>query len=387
MRLFAIAASAALLLAGAADASHNRGSVLIPSVDSSGNLTIEATSFWRTTFVDAVNSVSITVPGGATFGLNMGPDTVNTADSRFTRVDETASTDVSNFGAGLYTISWSSCCRAGGISNAANANMGTTSTIFWDGSSATKPVQFDIQNIQPNVVRGSAYSDNLDATSPDGATLSYNDSYTPVGISSQAPGFSISNTGQITIPATDTAGYPENPTAGNPGADVAFYGQIIATDGGRQTASVQFDWLFDAVAAGSNQVPDVADVVVNATVGDMINENILGTDPNGDPVTLTFLSFNGPGGAIPGSSFNPGTPAANMATTGNFMWDSTGFAAGTYIATIQGSDGALTDQGTITINLTKGGTPPPGVIPLPAGFVLMTTALGGLGLLRRRRRS
>ncbi|XDA96579.1 VPLPA-CTERM sorting domain-containing protein [Sulfitobacter sp. LCG007] len=376
--------SAALFAAGTAEASHNRGSVLIPSVDAQGNLTIEATSFWRTSFVDAVNSVTITGPNGFFTALSMGPDTVNTSDTRFTRVDETASTSISNGGAGLYTISWASCCRAGGIPNAGDQNMGTTSTIFWDGSSSTKPIQFDIQNIQPNVVRGQAYSDNLDVTSPDGANLSYNDNYVPVGILYQAPGFTISNSGQIMIPGTDTAGYADNPQPANPGADMAFYGQIIAKEGGDEIASVQFDWLFDAVAQGSNQVPDVGDVVINAQVGDFIDTNIIGTDPNGDPVTLSFLSFNGPGGPVAGGMFSPGMPMAGSPTTGNFQWDSTGFAPGTYIATILGSDGGLTDQGTITINL--GTTPPPGTVPLPAGFLLMASALGGFGLMRRRQK-
>lgn len=371
-------AAAAMLVAGAAEASHNRGSALIPTIDGSGNLTIEATSFWRTTFVDQVNNVTVTGPGGS-FGISLsqvGPN--DTSDSRFTRVNETGSGSLTGRAPGLYTISWQSCCRVSGIPNA-GGNMGTSSTIFWDGSSASNPITFDIQNIQPNVVRGTAYSDNLGATSANGDTLSYDDSVLTVGVNSQAPGFTIDSTGQINVPGGSTAGYADN--GSNVGADMAFSGEIIATNGsGQTTGSVQFDWLFDAVATGSNQVPTVSDVVVNAVVGDMINEMVTGTDPNGDTVTLSFLSFNGPGGATGGSSFmsTAGDPAM-----GTFMWDSTGFAPGTYVATISGSDGALSDTGTITINLRQGGTT---VVPLPASLLLLGSGLIGFTVVGRRRR-
>ena len=158
----AIAAIAAIaaIFAMPAMASHNRGSVLIPIIAADGTLTIEATSFWRKTSSDAVNSVDISfVPdgGGASQvvqnNFNMGADTIDNTDARYKRVDETAFTNISNFGAGVYTISWGSCCRVSGIPKAGSNSMGTTSTIFWDGSSATNPITFDINNIQPEVVR------------------------------------------------------------------------------------------------------------------------------------------------------------------------------------------------------------------------------------------
>jgi hypothetical protein len=382
MKSFSFASAAILcaLAAAPAYASHNRGSVLIPTVSANGTLTIEATSFWRPTFVDQISGVSITGPGGTNSSFSLGLDTTDTSDSRYTRVDNSGSFALTG-GAGLYTISWSSCCRVSGIANASESTMGTTSTIFWDGRTATNPITFDIENIQPNVVRGSAYSDNLDVTSANGNALSYDDSVLTVSINSQAPGFAISPTGQITIPGAATAAYPENPS--NIGADVAFSGEIIATRaGGGVAATVQFDWLFDAVAAGANQVPDVADVVINAFVGDTIMTSITGTDPNGDPVTLSLLGFNGPGGAVMNGVFTPGAPG-NPAS-GNFMWNSTGFGVGTYIASILGTDGSLSDQGTITINLTNRDTT---VVPLPASLMLLGSAVAGMGVLRRRRRA
>ena len=365
-------------------ASHGRGSVLVPSIDGNGNLTIQATSFWRPTFVDEVNRVTIDRPDGTSFNLTLDPRVEDTSDMRFTRVDETGTTALGG-GAGLYSISWSSCCRVSGIANASEGSTDTESSIFWDGVSAISPIAFDLQNVQPNVVRGDAYSDNLDVTSPDGFALSYSDTdLGPSGaIASQAPGFSINAAGQITIPGANTAAYSDNGT-GNDGADVAFSGRIDASDGGDVVASVQFDWLFDAVDDDGtvNQVPNVGDVIVNAVVGDMLTIDIVGTDPDAaDSVTLSLISFFGPGGAIAGGAFAPGTPG--NPTTGTFSFDTTGFGIGTYIATIRGTDGSLTDQGTITINLSAVTTTP--VIPLPAGGVLLLGGLGALAAMRRRR--
>ncbi len=376
-------AIAALLFTGAADASHNRGSVLIPSIDANGVLTVEATSFWRTSSVDRVRRVTITPPGASGTNFNMTQTTTDTSDTRFTRTVTTTSTTLSG-GAGLYTISWGSCCRVAGAQGTnSGANMGTTSTIYWDGQSATKPITFDILNIQPNVLRNASYSDNLDATSDDGDMLTFDDSVLTTGITSQAPGYAIDGTGQITIDAASTAGYTDNSNSRNVGADVAFAGQINASDGTRQTGSVQFDWMFDGTDSATNQPPTVQDVVINATAGSTINQLITADDPNsGDTVTLSFLGFTGPGGSIAGSTFVPGM-SVNPAD-GTFSWDSTGFAAGTYIATFGATDGSLTDQGTLTINLTDGGGMTP--VPLPAGIVLLGTALVGFGVAGRRRR-
>lgn len=387
MKFFSAIISGAVVAVTAlpAAASHNRGSVMIPTIDGSGNLSVETTSFWRTSFPDRVSRVSITAPDGTSQTFNTVNQSTDLSDTRWARTDDDVNVSLSSvFGAsataGVYTISWGTCCRVGGLPNGADGDMGTTSTILWDGQNAVDPITFDIQNIQPNVVRGAPYSDNLDVTSADGNSLSYNDAYTPVGITSQATGFAIDASGQINIAGADTATYADNPQAQNIGADIAFYGAIVASDGGTEVANVQFDWVFDGVAQGSNQVPDVADVVINAMAGDSINTLITATDPNGDPIALSQISFNGPGGSIMGSTF-----LDNGDDTGTFTWDSTGFAVGTYIATILGNDGGLTDQGTITINLTAGG---PGLsqVPLPAGMVLMLSGLAGLGVARKFRK-
>ena len=367
-----------ILVAGAsvAEASHFRGGAIVPSVSSTGVLTITATSFWRPTFVEDFSPLQVTGP--ASFSMSMLTTVTDTSDSRFTKKTETFSRQLPT--AGTYSIRYSSCCRVAGIKNALESSFVMNSAIVWDGSTANTPILFNFSAIQPEVVRGAAYSDNLGAVAGNGGTLSYNQALN-TGITSQPPGFVVNTTtGELTIPSASTAGYLDN--LSNVGADYAFSGNIINSDG----SFVEFDWLFDAVNTGSvvNLAPIVGDVTVNATIGDLLNINVTGTDnvdQISDIVTLFFNSFSGPGapGIVP--SFNPGTPGSS--TTGVLTWDTTGSSAGTWQAFIQGSDGSLTDTGIITINLRA---PVAGVVPLPSAAVLGLAMLGGLGLVRHTRR-
>ncbi|WP_020405668.1 Ig-like domain-containing protein [Hahella ganghwensis] len=314
-----------------------------------------------------VGTISVSGPGLATSisDISIAQDT---SDIRRTKVTE--SFNVQLPGAGLYTMTWSSSSWVFGVPNASGA-YGTTSTIYWDGSSANAPILFDLENIQQQVIRGTNYSDNLDAV---GSGLTYDDTTLSSGMFAQATGYSIDSSGQVTISAADTAGYADN--ASNPGADMAFSGEINATDG----SSVEFVWLFDAVNEGSgNLAPEIQDVVINALVGDTIEETLVVTDPNGDPLTVDFINFVGEGGVMPGNAlFDP--------STWDFTWDSTGFAPGQYIATFRASDGnGLTDQGTITINL-RDPSDPPVTVPVPATGLVLITGMGLFSLYRRKSR-
>lgn len=303
-----LGASAALSLD--AQASHFRGGALVPSVNANGLLTIESTTFWRPTFVSQAFP-SVSGIGNAVQTSN----TIDTSDSRFTVRRQTHTIQLPN--AGTFDINWPGCCRVAGINNAAQSSWAMNSKIFWDGSTANTPILFDFAAIQPEVVRGATYNDNLGATSGNGQTLTY-DQALNLNISSQPPGFQIDpNTGALSIPSANTAGYVDNTS--NDGADYAFSGNIFNADG----SQVEFDWLFDAVDTGSgNLAPDVNDLVVNALVGDLINETITATDPNtGDTVTLNLSNFFGPGVNL-SPTFTPG--ASGNPTSGTFAWDTAG---------------------------------------------------------------
>ena len=361
----------------AAEASHFRGAAMIPTVDSNGLLTVNSTSFWRPTAVANVGNPSI---GGVGTMTQIAGPTFDTTDSRFTRVSQTHTRQLS--GAGTYTITAGSCCRVSGIQNASASSWSMTSVIFWDGSTANNPIAFNFNSVQIEVSRPSGYSDNLGAVAGNGGTLTYNQALN-TGISSQPPGFVIDpNTGQLTVPQASAATWNDNPT-GNIGADYAFSGNIMNSDG----SSVEFDWLFDAVdATASNLAPDVDDFVLNLTPGDLGSHTFTGSDPDGDTLTWDFQGLLGPTGGLAAPTFDP--------TTQQFTWDTTGTVVGQqFIAQARASDGLLTDTGNLTINIVQGqsggptgGGPNPNPVPEPSTVLLLGSGLFGLAAWRKFRK-
>ncbi|HVF63595.1 MAG TPA: PEP-CTERM sorting domain-containing protein [Casimicrobiaceae bacterium] len=384
-----IAAAGVALALGGVEASHFRGGVMIPSISAGGLLTVNATTYWRPTGVADIDEGGAIALSGSQSGslTQVGAQVNDTSDTRFTRV--TSVHQVQLTGPGTFNLAASSCCRVSGISNFAGGSSTTwtlNSQIVWDGSSATTPVSFNIQSIQPEVVRGGTYTGNLGAVGGPGLTLSYDQALNPV-IASQPPGFTINtSTGALNIPAASTtvANYPDNPS-GNIGADVSFSGNIFARNAaGQQVAQVEFEWLFDGVAQGSTNLAPVGnDAIINALLGSTVNHTFTATD-DGNPnppgsLTWLFLSFLG-GGAVNAPTFNPATQ--------QFTWDSTGSPAGQYVAQVQVSDSALTDIVLLTINVGQQ-PPPPGKIPEPGTLSLLGLALAGLGfgIRRKTRRS
>jgi len=365
---FAAALLAGTALGGVAEASHFRGAAMVPSISASGLLTVTATTFWRPSAVADIDENGAIQIAGLGAMTQVGAQVNDTSDSRFTRVTSVHTRQLSV--AGTYDISATSCCRVSGIRNGIGGTSVTwimNSRIVWDGTGAHTPILFNFANVQPEVVRGQAYSDNLDATSPEGLALSYvltiNDPAPPSF--SAVPGLTLDSTGQLQINAASTAGLLDN-NGGNVGADYMFSGDISASDG----SMVEFDWLFDAVNTGTNLAPVVNDVVINALVGDLITHTMTGVDPNGDALTWDLVGFTGPGAF----SFNTATQF--------FSWLSSLAGPGSYIASIRASDGSLTDVGTITINLAL----PSLQTPEPEMLALFGLGLAGMGVFARRRR-
>ena len=359
------AAIASVSISSVVQASHFRGAAVVPAVSSTGLLTVDAKSFWRPGLSDSVGSLFVT---NTTTSTSMGnfsasSSSQDASDSRRIEVNEDFSIQLP--GAGLYELSWGSSSWVASVPNA-SGSFGTTSSIYWDGSTANSPIFFDLENIQQEVVRGTAYSDNLDVI----GTVTYDDTFLSTGMSRQAAGYSIDASGQINI-ANPT--YADNANSSSVGADEAFSGKINAADG----SSVEFVWLFDAVDSSSvvNQAPTVVDDVVAALVGDVITETIVITDPDLDTVTGSFVSLlDGTGTTVTTSSFNT--------STFEFSWDTTGYAPGTYQAVFEGSDGNLTDRGTLTINLTAAST----AVSEPASiFLAGMGAFAFMGMRRRKR--
>ena len=256
------------------------------------------------------------------------------------------------------------------IINAAESSWTMNSSIAYNGSTANTPIQFNFSAVQPEVIKGSDYNGNLGAVAGPGLSLSYNQTLNE-NINSQPPGFTVNAaTGALHIPAASTAGYLDNPST-NVGADYAFSGNIMASDG----SSVEFDWLFDAVGAGSgNLAPNVTDSFINIMLGDSVSHTFMGTDPEGSPLTWLFVNFFGPGVPALMPSFDPLTQL--------FSWDSTGSMLGVYQAQVQASDGSLTDIGTLTINVTNGGST---AVPEPATLLLVGSGIAAAARYRRKK--
>ena len=338
---------------------------MIPSVSASGLLTVTATSFWRPTAVADIDEGGPIQVSGVGSMVQVGAQVNDTSDARFTRVTSTHQIQLP--GTGTYSISASSCCRVGGILNASESTWTMNSAIAYNGSAST-PIQFNFGAVQSEVVRGADYNGSLGAVAGPGLTLSYNQNLNQ-SINSQPPGFVIDpNTGALFIPGSSTAVYGEN--GQNLGADYAFSGNILASNG----SFVEFDWLFDAVQTGTgNLAPQVNDAIINVIQGNTASHTFTGTDPNGTPLTWSFLSLLGSGIAI-APSFNPATQL--------FTWNTAGSPLGQYIAQVLASDGSLTDVGQLTINVVSNGGG--GTVPEPATLLLL--GMGAAAAVARRQR-
>ena len=358
-----VAGVAMAVLGTTAQASHFRGGAMVASVSASGLLTVISTTFWRPS---AVNDIGISAPVGAISQTWVQ----DTSDTRFTKNTGTHTFQLTS--SGLVNLSMSSCCRVSGSSNSSSNSWQLDSAILWNGQTANTPILFNFSNVQPEVLRGTAYAGNLGAISGSGLTLSY-DQVLNGGIFSQPGGFTVNTaTGAlaITAAATNGASYVDN-NGGNVGADAFFSGNIKASDG----SFLEFEWVFDGVGVLSNLAPTVNDQIINALVGDTVSTTVTGTDDGQPNATLTWADI-GLLGSL-GTCVN--APTFNTATQA-FSWNTTGCAVGQYIYQVQASDGSKTDNGTITINVGRqtNQVPEPGILSL--------LGLGALGLFAASRR-
>lgn len=353
------------------EATHFRGAAMVPEVSASGLLTVTSTSFWRKGYTEEL------FPEVAGVGvMTETSESIDTSDARFNMVTQTHTIQLP--GAGTYDIASRSCCRVdeGGLANWSESWFTMDSRIVWDGSTAASPINFNFASVQPEVSRLGSYSDNLGAVSPDGLSLSYNLNLNE-SINFLVPGLTVDSTGQLSIPGANTPSITDNTSNSgqNVGADAAFSGNILASDG----SSVEFDWMFDGVDSAINNAPEVSDGNLQDIVGTIFNFMFSITDPDGDPTSFDpglFASL-GPTPAI--------APVFNY-LTGQLTWNSAGSAPGTYIFQVRGRDsGNLTDVGSLTVDLQQqqnGAIPEPGSLLVHAGlFVFALTS----SMFRRRR--
>jgi hypothetical protein len=343
--------------------SHFRGATMIPSVSSTGLLTLTSTTYWRpatslpSSFpesgIDEANNPMVTGTSFSALMNDVGSDpdfpyfaarSIDHSDSRFTKITQQHTLQLP--GPGMYEIRADDCCRVAGINNAIDGSIEMNSSIYWDGQHASTPINFSLNAVQTEVVRGLNYSRTLSAVPESGLNLSYDQALNS-SITSQPPGFAVnSSTGLLSIPAANTLNYLDN-SAGNVGADYAFSGNIYAKDtAGNLIGQVEFDNVFDAVDAPGH-TPTVDDATISGSVGRSLTHTFTGSDPDGDPLTWSFVGLVGPGNASPAIA-----PTFNSSTQ-QFSWNTTGSVDGTWVAQVQASDGLRTDIGDLTITLSS----------------------------------
>jgi hypothetical protein len=208
--------------------SHFRGGTIFADVSPGGVATLTAETLWRKgaeTFpFDGVSSIQILSDSRAplrTVSSNIIGTTVlrDTTDPNFNLRRQNITFDLQSLGLQSntwYIFRYESGARIGGILNAPEGNFSLESRVRWGSTPAGTPhLDSTITTVIP---KGHAFSTNVNATDPNGP-LSYQflvgTAAPTYGPSFQIPGIAVDATGEITIPASNTATLGDNTL--NPG--------------------------------------------------------------------------------------------------------------------------------------------------------------------------
>jgi len=246
-----------------------------------------------------------------------------------------------NLAPGDYEIRWNDWSRVRGIQNLdptdeCGSGFGFNVRIRWNGTANHGPALAAVNTI---VGRSAPYNQNVNATDPDGEPLSYafaplNPLYPDFGPQTLVPGLALDGlTGQLTIPASTTAGLLDNSFA-EPAADYLVKVLISDTSG----AVTQREMLLDVVPTSGEAAGD-GSLTAGPAFGSFVQ---ISWTPACNATDHTVYWGTGPAagapnwtgaacalGTIGSASFNPGTPPA-----GKFIYfvvvGRTGFNEGSY---------------------------------------------------------
>jgi len=347
---FILLASLTMLGAESAQAIHFRGGFISASIDATGTVTVNAESLWRTTFVERVFSVQIldsnrVLKGTITLTQVGGNDT---SDPSFTRVIEQGTGSLATMGLqggplpqGTYILYQSSFARISGLANVGASSFSYETVVHFNGTANSSP------SINSSVVTGVAkgfdYSQNLNASDPDGGPLSYqlitNAGSPDYGPTSQVPGMTIDSTGQILIPAASTALLVDNQTG-----DYVFKVRITDSSGSHTDRDVMLD-----VVTGNNANPPVLSAIGNRTIsaGSTLTLAVSATDADaGDTVSLS---------ASPLPGLATFTQTAGNPATGSFSFTPVAGDIGVHTLNFEARDNGvpnLVDSKLVSITVT-----------------------------------
>ena len=325
--IFLFAALMLFMTATEAQASHFRGGNMHYTLAPNGVATFTVESLWRKYAYDGFHNISIRNAAGAQVlyqsvsytGTTVLLDTSN-PDYDFRR--QVFTVNMAGLPAGQYTAFHSNCCRISGIRNPISSNFSFDNKIIYTPGAANGSPQLNASFIT-TVARGYNYSQNLNAFDPDGHSMSYQllsggVAYSPT---SNIPGLTISPTGQVNIPAANTATL----TTGN----WVFKVRVTDSSGAFSDRDVMVN------VVNTSNVPPVVGSIGDRIValGQSVSFPVSATDTNaGDTVTLSSSSL--PAGA----SFiqTPGNPAS-----GTFTWTPSAGQEGVHTINFEAKDNGI----------------------------------------------
>jgi hypothetical protein len=317
-----VSAAAVLAMPGEASASHFRGGQMEWTRLSGNTVEITTRTAWRADFVDAF---SLNTGGGSPSSVFSG-NPPGVFEGQFTDSTGTSyrvyahTTTVTYPGDGPYTASFSSCCRIGALSNAANGNYDISTVVDLSNGNTGSPATAQpmiaqltaggVQLIVPPIAESDGYTCSL---------VTGTDSGIPANPSGPSGSLAVGSGCSL---VWDTTGVPI-------GSLYAY--QLRITDGNGAWST--FDGMIEIVGTTSNFPPSCAPGTTDLTVGPgtAISHDFIGSDPDGDPLSVSVI-----GSLPPGSSLAPtGGPSP---LTSTFSWTPTAADLGGYAFSVQFQD-------------------------------------------------
>ena len=276
-----------------------------------------------------------------------------------------------NLANGTYDLVWNDWSRIVGIQNidptdpcgGNNSGFSLSTRVIKNGTANGSP-QVN-SSFAPIVVRGLDYSQNLNASDPNNDSIIYqfaggtppNALYPDFAGVSRVPGLTLSQTGQLEIPAASTTPLLDNAYNPTSGGDYLMKVEMIDSKG----AISQRDALIDVVTT-TNRAP-VLEPIGNVTIdaGTTVTFIVHASDPDaGQTMTLS-------GAGLPAGASFPSATGPNGLVLQTFSWTPTLAQTGTFSIKFDATDSGtsalsfldkITSSRQVTITVQDGNRPP-----------------------------
>ncbi|MGB0871455.1 MAG: GEVED domain-containing protein [Flavobacteriales bacterium] len=279
--------------------SHFKGGNMTWEVVNGDTVKITITSVWAHHLVSSPNPSSITVQL-----TELTNNELPQSGDFVTRI-QTYQGIVPNDG-NTHRVSYSSCCRVGGLSNPGGGNNFTIYTdINLSNSNSHSPIS-TVPNIVKVPINDPAATFQVPASDLDGDVLTYRMA-TPSEINGNQPiGMSISNSGLVTV----------NTTLPDYQVNQLYYAAVVISDG---VSEVLIDFQLEITAYSAPPVFDYSITPANnhqytITSGDTLRFDIQAYDTDGNMKSLVLT------GNPVGSQFSPLHTTEDSIIRAQFLW-------------------------------------------------------------------